>query len=105
MNLPSIHALLFCLRRKPGQFANTHATPINFLICKKNTGVTKLEKQEVTLLVTERTIYSSHAGSWMLRREAKTLFQSVVQVIIVPEWRTFSSVFFSAQSQHCISSR
>lgn len=38
MNLSSIHALLFCLfclRRTPGQYTNTHATPINVLICKK----------------------------------------------------------------------
>lgn len=104
MNFPSIHALLLCLRRKPGQYANSHATPIKFLICKKNAWVSKLEKQEITFLVTKRTIYSSHADSWMLR-EVKILFQSVVQVITVPEWRHFSSYFFSARSQHCVSSK
>lgn len=55
--------------------------------------MTKLEKQEVTFLVTKKTIYSFHAGGWMLRA-VKNLFQSVVQVITVPEWKNLSSVFF-----------
>lgn len=81
---PSIRALLFCLRRKTGRYANMDATSINFLICKKNAWVTKLEKKEVAFLVTKRTIYSSQADSWMLR-EVKILLQSEVQVITVPE--------------------
>lgn len=54
--------------------------------------------------LTKRSIYSSHADSCVLR-EVKILFQYVVQVITLSECRNLSSVFFSAQPQHYVSSR
>lgn len=102
INFPSIHALLFCLKWKAGQYAIRHATPHNFIICKKKAWVTKLEKQEVTFLVTKKTVYSFHAGGWMLR-EVKNLFQNVCGSS--DNCTRMEGFIFCIFSLHCVSGR
>lgn len=70
---------------------------------QKNCMSNKTGETRNNISLTKRSIYSSLADSCMLR-EVKILFQYVVQVITLSERRNLSSVFFSAQSQHPVSS-